>query len=149
MTNPLGLGELLHGLLEVAEGPLHKALVVLEMVQQNIPQRLLCQHFGVAQDDYAILGPGQRYVEAPGVTEETNSLQKVCIHRSADGTQRDAQKARHQNIANRQATQTDRSMQGDTARHSQKGRSTTQHNAGDNLQSYICRNTTKVRSEQS
>ena len=81
VTDPLGLGELLHGLLEVAEGPLHNTLVLLEVVQQHVPQRLLCKHLGVAQDDYAILGPGQGYIETPRVTEETNSLQKVCTHK--------------------------------------------------------------------
>lgn len=95
MTDPLGLGELLHGLLEVAEGPLHKALVVLEVVQQHIPQRLLGQHLGVAQDDDAILGPGQSNVETPGVTQETNSLQKVFTRRSADSRQAGCTKGQH------------------------------------------------------
>ena len=51
LTHPLGLSELLHGLLEVGQRPFHQALVLLEVVQQHIPQRLLCQNLGVTQDD--------------------------------------------------------------------------------------------------
>ena len=80
VTDPLGLSKLLHCLLEVAEGALHQALVLLEVVQQHVPQRLFCQHLGVAQDDYAILGPGQGYIQTPRVTQESNPLQKGCIH---------------------------------------------------------------------
>ena len=94
LTDPLGFGELLHGLLEVAKRPLHQALILLEVVQQHIPQRLLGQHLRVAQDDQAVLGPGQGYIETPGVTEETYSLQVVCIHRSEDGRQLNGQTIR-------------------------------------------------------
>lgn len=113
MTDPLGFGELLHGLLEVAERPLNKALVLLEVVEQHIPQWLFRQHLGVTQYDYAILGPGQGYIEPPRVTEETNSLHKVCIHRSVDGNRGMYTKTGKQDIANRQ--QTEESMQGLTA----------------------------------
>ncbi len=80
-TDPLGLGELLHGLLQVAEGPLHQALVLLEVVQQHIPQGLLGQHLGVSQDDQPILGSGQCHVQTPWVAQEPNALQygTVCI----------------------------------------------------------------------
>ncbi len=74
-TDPLGLGELLHGLLQVAEGSLHQALVLLEVVQQHIPQGLLGQHLGVTQDDQPILGSGQCHVQTPWVTQEPNALQ--------------------------------------------------------------------------
>ena len=74
LAYPLWLGELLHGLLQVAEGPLHQALVLLEVVQQHIPQRLLGQHLGVAQNDQAILGSSQSHIETPGVTQEPNAL---------------------------------------------------------------------------
>ncbi len=74
-TDPLGLGELLHGLLQVAEGPLHQALVLLEVVQQHIPQGLLGQHLRVTQDDQPILGSGQCHIQAPWVAQEANALQ--------------------------------------------------------------------------
>ena len=79
LTHPLGLGELLHGLLEVAQGAFHQALVLLEVVQQHIPQGLLGKHFRVAQDDQAILGSGKGYIQTPGVTQETNTLQSPMV----------------------------------------------------------------------
>ena len=74
-TDPLGLGELLHGLLQVAEGALHQALVLLEVVQQHIPQGLLGQHLRVSQDDQPILGSCQCHVQTPWVAQEPNALQ--------------------------------------------------------------------------
>lgn len=74
-TDPLGLGELLHGLLQVAEGPLHQALILLEVVQEYIPQGLLGQHLGVTQDDQPILGSSQCHVQTPWVAQEPNALQ--------------------------------------------------------------------------
>ena len=50
-SHPLGLGELLHGLLQVAQGTLNQALVFLEVVEQDIPKRLPAEHLGVAQND--------------------------------------------------------------------------------------------------
>ena len=76
-TDPLGLGELLHGLLQVAEGPLHEALIVLEVIQQHIPQGLLGQHLGVTQDDQPILGSSQCHVQTPWVAQEANALQYI------------------------------------------------------------------------
>lgn len=75
MAYPFGFGELLHGLLQVAEGPFHQALVLLEVVQQHIPQWLLRQDLRVAQNDYAILGSGQGYIQTPRVTEKPYALQ--------------------------------------------------------------------------
>lgn len=57
-THLLGFGQLLHGLLEVTQGALHQALVLLEVVQQHIPQGLPAEHLGVPQDHQAILGSG-------------------------------------------------------------------------------------------
>ncbi len=84
-AHSFGLGELLHGLLEVAEGALHQALVLLEVVQQYVPQRLLGQHLGIAQNDQPILGPCQGYIQTPGVTQEAYALHQshgmgTCMH---------------------------------------------------------------------
>lgn len=46
-----GLAELDHALLEVRERPLHQHSLLLVVVQQVVPQRLLRQHLRVAHQD--------------------------------------------------------------------------------------------------
>ena len=47
------LAELSEALLEVVERPLHQHLLLLVVVEQVVPQRLLRRHFRVAHDDDA------------------------------------------------------------------------------------------------
>ena len=47
------LAELNEALLEVVERPLHQHLLLLVVVEQVVPQRLLRQHLRVADDDHA------------------------------------------------------------------------------------------------
>ena len=71
---PLWLGQLLHGLLQVGQGTLNQALVLLEVVEQHVPEGLPAEDLGVPQDDQAILGTSQGNIEPPGVTEKADAL---------------------------------------------------------------------------
>ena len=68
------LGELHEALLEVGERPLHQAPVLLVVVQQVVPERLLGQHLGIAHHDDRIFGARERHIEAPGIGEEADAL---------------------------------------------------------------------------
>ena len=70
----LWLGELHHRLLQVVESPLCKDVVLLVEVQQMVPDGLLGQHFGVADNDDAIAGSSHSHVETARVVEEANPL---------------------------------------------------------------------------
>ena len=54
--HPLGLVQLHHGGFEVCERPLRQAAVLLEVLQQAVPQRLARQHARVAQHHQAVEG---------------------------------------------------------------------------------------------
>lgn len=49
-----GLAELHETLPQVVEGPLHQNLLLLVVVQQVVPQRLLGEGFGVAHNDHTV-----------------------------------------------------------------------------------------------
>ena len=49
-----GLAELHEALPQVVEGPLHEDFLLLVVVQQVVPQRLLGEGLGVSHDDHAV-----------------------------------------------------------------------------------------------
>lgn len=63
--------------LEVCEGALHQAALLLEVRQQRVPQRIFGQHLGVAKHHQAEARPRQGHVQPAGVTQEPDSLQRT------------------------------------------------------------------------
>mmetsp|Transcript_35643 Transcript_35643/g.84468 ORF Transcript_35643/g.84468 Transcript_35643/m.84468 type:complete len:405 (-) Transcript_35643:1640-2854(-) len=63
-----------HRVLEAAEGALDKAVVLLVVRQERVPDRLPREHLRVPEDDDAVLGSGQGDVQAPWVVQETDPL---------------------------------------------------------------------------
>lgn len=55
---------------------LHHHGVILVVLHERVPEGDTRQHPGVAEDYDAVLGAGQRDVEAPRIGEETDAL--VC-----------------------------------------------------------------------
>lgn len=103
--------ELHEALSEVVERSLHQNLLLLVVVQQVVPQRLLRERLGVPHDYHAVpshkrtqiglepliksgmfgiwllvisLGSGQRHVETTRVVQETDALVLVCTNTRQD-----------------------------------------------------------------
>lgn len=66
-----GLAELHETLPQVVEGPLHQNLLLLVVVQQVVPQRLLGEGFGVAHNDHTV--PAGQECTASRVYQERNT----------------------------------------------------------------------------
>lgn len=108
-----GLAELHETLPQVVEGPLHQNLLLLVVVEQVVPQRLLGEGFRVAHDDHAVPagrdvlsmsrkkhrateghvcsaasrvspGSGERHIKTPGVVEEADALVLIGPHARQD-----------------------------------------------------------------
>ncbi|RUS31225.1 hypothetical protein BC938DRAFT_478226 [Jimgerdemannia flammicorona] len=74
--------ELDHADLEVIEGAVDEAFFFLVVDEEMMPERVLAQHLGITQDHHAILGPGQRNVQPPGIVQETDALVLVASHQA-------------------------------------------------------------------
>lgn len=77
VDNLLGLRELNHRLLHVVQAALDQHLLLLVEVQQVVPQLLLAEDFGIADDDDPVLGAGQRDVQTTRVVQEADALMFV------------------------------------------------------------------------
>lgn len=74
VDNLLRLRELNHRLLQVVQASLDQNLLLLVEVQQIVPQRLLAEHFRVADDDDAVLGASEGNVQATRIVQEADAL---------------------------------------------------------------------------
>jgi hypothetical protein len=80
--NLLRLGKLNHRFLQVVQASLDQNFFLLVKVQQVVPQRLLAQHFWIADNDDTVLGACKCDVQSTGIIQETDALMLVGSHTS-------------------------------------------------------------------
>jgi len=76
----LGLGQLDGAGLERRQGALDDQPLILEELEQVVPERMQRQRLGVADQHEAVLSSGQGDVQAPRVAQEADALVLVAAH---------------------------------------------------------------------
>src|SRR5947209_15027132 len=66
--------------LQVRQWALYQTIALFEMQQKVMPQRMLRQNFGVAQNDKTIFGSRHGHIQAPWIAQEANALVVVRSH---------------------------------------------------------------------